>query len=191
MVRRSTQLGLLFPYDWSNPAISDEALVLNVLRRGIFEDICRVCAYFGVDAVGELAVGVESVSLSRMLENIKAGFAHPAPGGLPAASSAPDTGEFSAKACAIHGQVRSRDLLDLMAFVEAGNTIDDILRAGPAADPARSIEYAKSVLVGDVPLDIEDEGIEIEAVYRFFRRAVNNYEQAVAAAIFWSAKSRQ
>lgn len=28
-VRKSAQLGLSFPYDWSNPSISDEALILN------------------------------------------------------------------------------------------------------------------------------------------------------------------
>jgi hypothetical protein len=80
VVRRSEQLNLSFPYDWSNPDISDEVLILTVLRRGIYEDICRVCAYFGFADVERLAshlngaVG-EGLSLPRMIDNIKKGFA--------------------------------------------------------------------------------------------------------------------
>jgi hypothetical protein len=79
-VRKSTQLGLSFPYDWSNPAISDEALILNVLKRGIYRDICRVCAHFGLGTVealrAELPEDIASgPSMVRMLNNIKTGFA--------------------------------------------------------------------------------------------------------------------
>ncbi len=78
--RKSARLGLSFPYDWSNPAISDEALILNVLERGIYRDICRVCAHFGLGMVerlypilpGDIA---SSPSLARMLDNIRKGFA--------------------------------------------------------------------------------------------------------------------
>lgn len=52
--RKSARLRLSFPYDWSNPAISDEALILNVLERGIYKDICRVCAHFGLNTVERL-----------------------------------------------------------------------------------------------------------------------------------------
>lgn len=80
-LRKSTLLGLSFAYDWSNPAISDDALILNVLERGIFEDICRVCAHYGIKAVEqripllpqEIA---ESAWLNRMMRNIKQGFEH-------------------------------------------------------------------------------------------------------------------
>lgn len=79
-VRKSTRLGLSFPYDWSNPSISDESLILNVLERGIYKDICRVCAHFGLSAVERLYPGLpdsiaSSPSLARMLDNIKKGFA--------------------------------------------------------------------------------------------------------------------
>lgn len=79
--RKSEQLGLSFPYDWSNPDISDDALILNVLKRGLYADICRVCAYFGFNAVDRLAseLGEPDVtkrSLTRMLKNIKIGFAN-------------------------------------------------------------------------------------------------------------------
>ncbi len=78
-VRKSARLGLSFPYDWSNPAISDEALILNVLERGIYPDICRVCAHFGLGAVERLYPSLPndtagSPSLARMLDNIKKGF---------------------------------------------------------------------------------------------------------------------
>jgi hypothetical protein len=77
------KLELSFPYDWSNPGgISDEALIINVLKRGIFEDICRICAYYGIETVDNLsAVVLEEAPLifrkiyRRQIENIKKGFA--------------------------------------------------------------------------------------------------------------------
>jgi hypothetical protein len=100
-------------------------------------------------------------------------------------------GLFAMKSYAIHQRVRSRDLFDLKTFIENGKTISDILQAGPTADPSCSIEYAKSVLIGDVPLDKEDEGFDsigvadkIDDIYSFFEAAVNDYEQAIAADTF-------
>lgn len=77
---KSKQLGLSFPYDWSNPSIQDAPLILNVLERGIFEDICKICAHFGLDSVERLRSDLPpdiaaSPSLARMLSNIKKGFA--------------------------------------------------------------------------------------------------------------------
>lgn len=81
-VRKSTRLGLSFPYDWPNPAIGDDALIRNVLERGIYEDICRVCAHFGLSVVERLyaerpvsTTANVNPSLARMLANIKKGFA--------------------------------------------------------------------------------------------------------------------
>jgi HTH-type transcriptional regulator/antitoxin HipB len=74
-----TVLGLSFPYDWSNPLISNEALIINVLKRGIFEDICKVCAFYGIDTVDNLArvafKDEPSLIYPRMIENIRKGFA--------------------------------------------------------------------------------------------------------------------
>lgn len=50
-VRKSSDLTL--PYDWSNPAIPDNALILSVLRRAIFSDVARVCADFGLERVSQ------------------------------------------------------------------------------------------------------------------------------------------
>lgn len=100
-------------------------------------------------------------------------------------------GLFAMKAYLIHQRVRSRDLLDLKTLLQKGRRIGDILQAGPAADPACSVEYAKSVLLGDVPLDQEDEGFDSIAVsekmndiYAFFQTAINDYEQAIAEQVF-------
>jgi len=72
------KLNLSFPYDWSNPFISDKALIINVLKRGIFEDITRICVYFGVDVVDELAFiafkDEPSLIYPRMIKNIKKGL---------------------------------------------------------------------------------------------------------------------
>jgi hypothetical protein len=78
-VRRSSTLNLSFPYDWSNPAISDEALIINVLNRGIFSDICHICAHFGLDVVRTVASRLQksvsaNKSLTRMFCNINKGF---------------------------------------------------------------------------------------------------------------------
>ena len=43
MGQKCEELGLSFPYDWSNPAISDDALIANVLERCVFADVARVC----------------------------------------------------------------------------------------------------------------------------------------------------
>lgn len=74
------KLGLSFPYDWPNPnGISDEALIINVLKRGIYKDICRICAYYGIDTVDSLAdvafKDSPSLTYPLMIENIRKGFA--------------------------------------------------------------------------------------------------------------------
>jgi hypothetical protein len=73
------ELELVFPYDWSNRGgITDEALIIHVLKRGIFEDICKICAYYGIDTVDNLAAVAfkdqPSLIYPRMIENIRKGF---------------------------------------------------------------------------------------------------------------------
>jgi transcriptional regulator with XRE-family HTH domain len=48
-VRKSD--GLSMPYDWSNPGMPDDTLVISVLRRANFPDLVRVCADFGIAIV--------------------------------------------------------------------------------------------------------------------------------------------
>lgn len=71
-VRKSADLSL--PYDWSNPSLPEDALIINVLRRAIFTDVVRVCADFGlepvskrVDATLALAFETERPLLARIL----------------------------------------------------------------------------------------------------------------------------
>lgn len=73
------KLGLSFPYDWSNPGgVSDESLIINVLKRGIFEDICKICVYYGIEKVDSLSSVAfkdePSLIYPRMIENIRKGF---------------------------------------------------------------------------------------------------------------------
>lgn len=67
---------------------------------------------------------------------------------------------ISCKSYVSHQRVRSRDLFVLEAFVHRSKTIEDILQAGSAADPACSSEYARSVQLGNVPFVKEDEGFD-------------------------------
>jgi transcriptional regulator with XRE-family HTH domain len=74
-IRKSTNYSL--PYDWSNPAMPDNALILSVLRRAVFTDIVRVCAQFGLARVRQLADTAltlvpenESPILSRILNRM-------------------------------------------------------------------------------------------------------------------------
>lgn len=77
-LRKSERLGLSFPYDWSNPDIEDDTLIILVAERGFFVDLCTVCAQFGIDRVRSLAALINPAppALERMLSNIEKGFAH-------------------------------------------------------------------------------------------------------------------
>lgn len=79
-LRKSGDLSM--PYDWSNPALPDDKLILSVLRRAVFVDVARICADFGVDRVQrQLAAALALVPenerpmlsriLSRMLHSIE------------------------------------------------------------------------------------------------------------------------
>lgn len=79
-VRKTADLSM--PYDWSDPAMRDEALILTVLRRAYFPDLVRVCADHGLDKVRALADaalalapvperGILARILARMLRSIE------------------------------------------------------------------------------------------------------------------------
>lgn len=82
-VRRSADLSL--PYDWPNPAMSDDTLILAVLRRARFADLVRVCMDYGLPVVQaqlpralastpEVERPILSRILSRMLRSIAIAF---------------------------------------------------------------------------------------------------------------------
>jgi hypothetical protein len=71
-LRRSADLSM--PYDWPNPAMGDDALILSVLRRACFPDLVRICADYGlalvrtrIDAALALAPDAERGILARIL----------------------------------------------------------------------------------------------------------------------------
>lgn len=83
-LRKSADLSL--PYDWSNPAMKNDALILAVLRGANFPDLVRVCADYGMDAVRgrvdtALALvpdgerGILARILTRMLRSIEVALA--------------------------------------------------------------------------------------------------------------------
>ena len=76
---KSRRLGLSFLYDWSNPDIPDDALIRNVLDRGIFHDVAVVCIHYGIDRVRGVWMDMEpdqfrDLATSRMLKNIEKGM---------------------------------------------------------------------------------------------------------------------
>lgn len=97
---------------------------------------------------------------------------------------------FHMKSWLIAQRVRSRDLFDLMVFIRnQGKTIQDILDAGQAADASFPREYAKDVLLGNVPVDQDDEGFDavsvnttLDNLYTFFSERVDDYEIELATS---------
>ena len=86
-VRKSE--GLSMPYDWSNPGMADDALIISVLRRANFPDLVRLCADLGLDAVrGKVDAALNVVPesernilariLARMLRSIDIALSEPA-----------------------------------------------------------------------------------------------------------------
>lgn len=66
-------------YDWSNPQIRDEVLIGKVLEKHQFEDVARLCLYYGVPKVKRVFKrcafeSVTSATVARMLRNISKGL---------------------------------------------------------------------------------------------------------------------
>ena len=77
--RKSAQVGLSGAYDWSNPLIKDGVLIRKVLSTHNFEDVARLCFYYGVPKVKRIFKGqplepLAQASVSRMLGNISKGM---------------------------------------------------------------------------------------------------------------------
>ena len=77
--RKSVKIGLSGAYDWSNPNIKDDVLIGHVLEKHKFEDVARLCFYYGVPKVKRVFKRcafepMTSASVSRMLSNISKGL---------------------------------------------------------------------------------------------------------------------
>jgi hypothetical protein len=77
--RKSVKIGLSGAYDWSNPNIRDDVLIGKVLEKHKFEDVTRLCFYYGVPKVKRVFKRrafepVTNASVTRMLSNISKGL---------------------------------------------------------------------------------------------------------------------
>jgi len=80
--RKSMKIGLSGAYDWSNPQIKDHVLIRKVLEKPKFEDIVRLCHYYGVSRVKRVFwqnafEPMTNATVARMLKNISKGFNNP------------------------------------------------------------------------------------------------------------------
>lgn len=77
-VRLSQKLDLDFPYDWSNPAISDAALIGKVLDKARFKDVSKTFAYYGHERVervaNDLGIDLTSGVLGSLMPGIYRGL---------------------------------------------------------------------------------------------------------------------
>lgn len=77
-LRPSQKLGLSFPYDWSNPAISDTALIGKVLDRARFMDVSKTFAHYGhvqvESAAADLGIDLTSGVLGSLMPGIRRGL---------------------------------------------------------------------------------------------------------------------
>ena len=77
--RKSIQIGLSGAYDWSSSQIKDHVLISKVLEKHKFEDVVRLCFYYGVPRVKRVFKRSEldpmtCSSVKRMLKNISKGL---------------------------------------------------------------------------------------------------------------------
>lgn len=75
--RKSRQLALSAPFDWSNPQIPDDVLIAKTAASLRFEDVARLCAHYGIDRVRSVVASrvadlLPRAILERQLRNIEA-----------------------------------------------------------------------------------------------------------------------
>ncbi len=95
-------------------------------------------------------------------------------------------GLFVMKSIVVYDRVKSRDIFDLMVLIrDSGYSLSDVFSAIEAYQPIRNRdpEHFKSVVIGVIPLDKNDEGfasinlnVRVEDVYKYFKNLVNDYE---------------
>lgn len=73
----SQELGLDFPYDWSNPGMSEDNFIRSVLTKGRFMDVLRLARHYGVDRIEVVAQELVNAPswprLHQILERIRVG----------------------------------------------------------------------------------------------------------------------
>lgn len=185
--RKSVKLRLSGAYDWSNPNIRDDVLIGKVLEIHKFEDVARLCFYYGVSKVKRVFKRCELGQMTRdivtrMLGNISKGLSAIQTGNAGdrprlkscRLKSAPkleivkgvfdvlDLDELlTKKSIFVYSCVRSQDIFDLMVLTrDHGYTLKDIFAAIESHQPIRhrDPEHFKSVVTGLIPVDENDEG---------------------------------
>jgi hypothetical protein len=185
--RKSVKLGLSGAYDWSNPNMRDDVLIGKVLEKHKFEDVARLCFFYGVPKVKRVFRRCEfeqmtRACVTRMLGNISKGLCAMQAGNAgdrtrlnsDCLKSAPKLeivkggfdvlgldGLLAMKSIVVYDRVRSRDIFDLMILTrDHGYTLKDIFAAIDAYQPIRhkDPEHFKSVVTGLIPVDGNDEG---------------------------------
>jgi predicted nucleotidyltransferase component of viral defense system len=110
-------------------------------------------------------------------------------------------GLFVMKSIVVYDRVKSRDIYDLMVLTrDHGYTLEQVFKAIEAYQPIRhkDPEYIKSVVSGLVPLDKDDEGfssirlnVKVDAIYKHFKKLINDYEIGVVQQLQSVAKKGQ
>lgn len=103
---------------------------------------------------------------------------------------------FAMKSALLLKRSRSRDYFDLMWFCQHGKTLADIIKAAQKAEDAPDIAtVVEHKLLGLLPLDTEDEGLDpvdariaVTDIYRFFEEQVQQREIAEARRILAEQK---
>lgn len=98
---------------------------------------------------------------------------------------------FVMKSALLLKRAKSRDYFDLMWFCQHGKTLEDIINAAQAADDAPDTPtLVEHKLLGLIPLDVDDEGLDpvevsvsVADIYRFFEAQVQAREVEVARRI--------
>ncbi len=74
-LRQEQPLRLSFPYNWSNPNMSVDAMMLAILERGLFDDVLEAARYWGLERLQAVAnKHLPTPTVQRMLRNITVGF---------------------------------------------------------------------------------------------------------------------
>jgi len=75
----SEKLGLEFPYDWSNPNMSESTLIALVLEKTRFNDILKIAFNFGLERIIEESRKISDNSkaeiINKYLRRIEKGIA--------------------------------------------------------------------------------------------------------------------
>lgn len=95
---------------------------------------------------------------------------------------------FKMKSALMTQRTRSRDLFDLMCFCQQGKTLANIVAAAQEANDAPETPViVEHKLLGLLPLDIDDEGLDpvdgdfsLADIYRYFENQVQTAEIAIA-----------